>query len=1021
MSYRYKVIADNPLGYWDLSNINSGSNYDITSASNHAFVSNNVIFSTPPLILNSSSTAKFSFPTASIRINNTYDTFNLNAQNKTFSMEFWLSFNVIGNGNGYSINNTASSYYNNNQLDILKAINLNTGSTISKIFYDYNSNTIRFSFSGSSNNDSYVYVKDFDSPIHLVATYQGGKTNVILNGIPGSESFVYDKSVMQSASTASIVQFVIDGSSLNSNYSGSSSFLISNLAFYNYQLDLNVIKNHITWANYQDNPNYYSNLNQNFDYFNLINTQENYALYKKYSGTGLKNYKYQYKIAVDDLGVGPARISPMVFANYSLNNYSFNSSSGVVWSASSDYLYFSDFGSYISNKFSIMMRISSSVTASNQYLFSITNVNGKDTLFLQKNPPTSSGYYLYYFDEVNKIPTLFASIVNPTSTASGGENVILSYDGSNVYLYASTSSVTSTSSALSLRFGNDSILAIGKNLANNSASTSSSNTTFYSNFSVFDFQVTNYSSAQGLIGTNQMIFAPLKNSLTINQYSYVIYEIQTSTITEPVAGSYINWDAPDNLISTISYDGGNTWASITWDSYWSNYNNNVYLENVLVKFEFNQKYNDIQPLRLTAFEYGIYGIYPMVSDFRNYSLYPSTSSAYNTHSFRQYDNKIVFRPENFGINFKPDSNNKVLGFANIISPSISTYGIDFWLRIDDLQTSKSSSQVYLLNTSSYSLYYTASNSVLQWASATNLLLNPSFENYSTSGIDNFYVINSACFTSAYGTLTAPISTNETSPAFGNYVAKVISSSITGTAYGLSYWIIPPTATGGRITVSPNTYYTFSAYVKNGTAIDNVNVGIEWYSSSNTSIATTAISTNYSTAVALSPSWQRISVTAQSPGTAIAAVPVIYTNANSTASGKYFYIDAGQLELGQSMTQYNDSSLFFVYINGASVVNKSFLLKQNEYYHIGISNTYPLSGSISINGGVSNTGSVNANATYGHISVWNTTPSQSDIQNRYNLFVLNVIQTASIQDNTLFLRSSGYYDSASAYKTGTLML
>ena len=161
------------------------------------------------------------------------------------------------------------------------------------------------------------------------------------------------------------------------------------------------------------------------------------------------------------MGIGPAKISPMVFANYSSNNYSINSSSGITWSSSADYLYFSDFGNYITNKFSVMLRTSSSVTASNQYLFSLTAVNGKDTMFLQKNPPSSSGYYLYYFDEINKTSTLFASIVNATSTASGSENIVVSYDGSNVYLYASTSSVTSTSSLIALSFGHGSTLALG--------------------------------------------------------------------------------------------------------------------------------------------------------------------------------------------------------------------------------------------------------------------------------------------------------------------------------------------------------------------------------------------------------------------------------------------------------------------------------------------------------------------------------------------------------------------------------
>jgi len=371
MSYKYKVIADNPLGYWDLSNINSGSNYDITTASNHAFISNNVVFSTPPLILNSGSVAKIAYPTASIRINNTYNAFNLNAQNNTYSLEFWLSMNGVFIGSGYDINNTASGYFNNNQLDILKAINTSTGSTISKIYYDYNSNTLRYSFPGTGNNDAYYYLKNLNSPLHIVATYQGGRINITVNNDQGSTALVYDKTLMNTASLASMVQFLIDGSSLNTNYSGSANFLISNLAIYNYQPTQSIINNHLVWANYQDDPVSFSNLNQNVNYFDLLQLNENFVYYKKYSDFSLKAYSQEYKTQIDYAGIGPKDTIPALFTSTSNGTYSINSSSGIIWSASSDYISFNDFGNYVTNNFSVLMQTSSSVTASNQYLFSI--------------------------------------------------------------------------------------------------------------------------------------------------------------------------------------------------------------------------------------------------------------------------------------------------------------------------------------------------------------------------------------------------------------------------------------------------------------------------------------------------------------------------------------------------------------------------------------------------------------------------------------------------------------------------
>lgn len=987
MSYKYKIIADNPLGYWDLSNVTSGSNYDITTSSNHALVSSNVIFSTPPLILNSGSVAKISSPTASIRINNAYSAFNANSLNSTYTLEFWFHFNGLFNGNGYEVNNTSSGYFNNNQLNILRAINTNTGSTISRIYYDYNSNTLRYGYPGTGNAEAYYYLKNLDVPFHIVATYQSGKINLIVNNEQGVSTMLYDKTLVNSASRLNMVQYLIDGSSINSNYSGSTDFLISNLALYNYQLTSNTIKSHLDWANYQDDPKYFSNLNSNINYFDFIVNEDNFVYYKKYNSFDLRNYSDQYKIYIDRNGVGPEQINPIKFVSTSNVANTFNSSSGTTWTASSDYLYFTDFGKYITNAFSIFLQTSSSVTASNQNLISINGVDGNNTLFLQKNPPSSSGYYLYYYNEFNQTSTLFASIVNPTSTASGRENVGISYDGSNIYLYASTSSVTQSITPFSIK--SNSQLIIGKNIANKSASSTNNNTTFYANLSIFDYAAKDYSSASSSFNTNKMLFAPLTSSFTINQYSYVTYEYPLAFIDQEIGGSYINWSAPDNITAKVSYDNGSSWTDIYWNSYLVNHNNNTFQENILIKFEFNQKYNDIQPLRLNNLEFGLYNNVLPLSDFSDYVLIPNTSSSYDTHSFRNTNNKIVFRPENFGITFKADKTEFVPGYISASSTSLNNYGVDFWLRLDNLQNRFTSS-------------------------VNNLAFNGNFE--------------------------IKVSSQPSTASGWSNTGSVVPGGVTGNALFLRpQGSIQDCAVTNinRVLVEKGDIFYLESWVKitsgtNGTLFP---VALFGYQSSSALSATNPynalVSVNAST---LTPNvWNKYTASFQVAGSSdlVWIAPWVSVRSDSTTGSVYYdnfilrkqpkfiyLLNTSSYSLyytaSNPVLQWASAAPMFVYVNGASVTRASYPLLRNEYYHIAISSSSPVTGNINLNGGVNNTGSFNANATYGHLALWNTTPSAVDIKNRYNLFISNVVATASIQDNTLFLRTNSYYDTASAY-------
>lgn len=226
MSYSLRTLADSPLGYWQL---NSTTSPDLTTASINPVMTNvaSSNLSSPPLAAGSSYAMKI-FSNTSIKITNSnsvYNSMTYASSQDTFAIEFWFSFNNVFDGSGYVKNSqTSTSYYTNNKLNILK-IN-NSSSTFASIFYDYQKNTFRFSFNGSGNQDAYYVPENLNIIYHIVAVYQNGGLLIFVNGVPGINGYVLDKSQIPNISTN--LNFVIDGTSLNT----ANNFLISDLAFY---------------------------------------------------------------------------------------------------------------------------------------------------------------------------------------------------------------------------------------------------------------------------------------------------------------------------------------------------------------------------------------------------------------------------------------------------------------------------------------------------------------------------------------------------------------------------------------------------------------------------------------------------------------------------------------------------------------------------------------------------------------------------------------------------------------------
>jgi hypothetical protein len=254
-------------------------------------------------------------------------------------LAFFQQF-ILGNGYG-------SSYFTNNQLNLIKIINSVNTNTIGRIYFDYPSNTIRFSINGTGNQDAIYYLKNIDRPLHVVVNYDG-QTSIFVNGEKGYSGTIYDYSSIRSASLNTNVKYIIDSLSLQSN-SSSASYLISNLAFYNYKLDVNKVKSHITLANLEDLPNRTSIMNNSIDFFDIRLKNDMFAFYKRMAGKELKQFKSIYNLEAGDLGVSTKYLNNL----YANSTYYINSSSGAYWTGSTNYLSFRDFGKNINKNFTV--------------------------------------------------------------------------------------------------------------------------------------------------------------------------------------------------------------------------------------------------------------------------------------------------------------------------------------------------------------------------------------------------------------------------------------------------------------------------------------------------------------------------------------------------------------------------------------------------------------------------------------------------------------------------------------------
>lgn len=997
MSYDLKVLRDNPIGYWSFNNTPN----DLTLNANNATLTTTSYVS-PPIIANSGSALKLS-NTSSVVITNTagkYEAFSNNFENKTFTVGFWFSLNNFLTGNGYK-----TTPYTNNQLTLFS---IKSGSVIiGKVYYDYLSNTIRFSITGTGNTDAYHVINDTEKQFYVVVNYSNKSSGIVVNGVSGESGSIMDISTMSLYNKTSL-SFTVDGSSITGSSTLPTNFLINSLAFFDYKLSINQIKSHMLWAGNTEKPTFQGNLSASTSIFNFNINPSDQGTYKVISGNDFNTLGTVTNLSSGEKGLQPIVIDDTTFNKYydSTASYTISTSSGIGWSGSAgvDFPnlsnYFNLFNGFVIGGYLYRTAASTAyVSSSGEYVFGINNVNNGQYLFLEYVNVSSS--WQYNLNLYNPVDSTTTTLLSAYTASFKDDNFALLINSNFIQLEILSGSVgssasiatTSSTSYLPLSLGSNSTLTIGNSYHNPETFLSKVNYINLGDLSITSSSFRNiYSSSYTQTTMNFMLnMSNPSDPFFISQHGKWEYIIPSSNLSNAyLLGTAFDWKTMDNCKVTISYDGGNVFVPLNKYQIASGYDLTQPPKNLVIDVDIYTDYRlDNNYQSFNNFTYNFYDNLNLYSDNEYYKIIPASSTSLSNYIPQNVEGNILSRPENFGLKFVGDSS-KATGYATIIVPTTSSYNaIDFWYR-PDANTNR-----------------------------TNLIFNPSFETNTF-----FNQVISSTMARQVGGFT------------GSYSLKVTSTS------SVSIFGMFPSASAVsvvRFPVTPNQNYTFSGYVKDSNTFSNFVTSIEWYASATggTPIAT---STGIS-ASATTTSFTRILVTDVAPSTALYATPKISTTTPSTI-GSFFFIDGLLLENSKTLNTYFDGSFvgaswlstannsqsasginFIVnnisssavvpaiwidntskfkslggtlYINGTSVSDGTYLTAVNEVYHIALILSASNNSSLYLNNGVFSGSSVNTLSTYGYLQFWNQSPTPADILNRYNQFIGKV--PAKITDN-----------------------
>jgi hypothetical protein len=264
MSYKYRVLADRPVGYWRLQ----GSLVsDETATANTGFIgsgSDPVFSNIVPIASNDYVDTNINackiIDTSSIQINNIYDFFYKGYEKKSFGIEFLtiLKSNPSEKTSFITIKNGASIiaelYAEGDQ--IFYKVNGVDASDLSTLSYTTSKQLI-----------------SWESKSHIFALYKEKQIQIMVNGL-SQETINLPLNFMFDSIEGVPLDIIVGPAPTSEGY------IISDIALYDRALSLNEIRSHMFWSNRDSDPKYY--VQQGSAYHFNINNQENMFISRKY-------------------------------------------------------------------------------------------------------------------------------------------------------------------------------------------------------------------------------------------------------------------------------------------------------------------------------------------------------------------------------------------------------------------------------------------------------------------------------------------------------------------------------------------------------------------------------------------------------------------------------------------------------------------------------------------------------------------------------------------------------------------
>lgn len=734
MSYLLNSLQDRAVGHWSFS----GTLNDLTSASNTA--TGTASFTSPPLIAIGGSAMRVT-STASVVINSktNYQWLTNKTFTYPFSMGFWFNFNNQLDGSNYG-----NGIYKNDQLNIFYVKNsanniwdqytgysvgtkvdyngniyVNTVATadrippakntvpsidtahwslvdnlVARVYYDYLSNTFRFSIPGTSgtNTEAHAVISDFDTNYYILISYINGNAIINVNGVQGKNGTIADLPDYDFNN----YKYIVDGSTSlypeSAIGASATNFLINSLEFFSYSPTLDQIKKKFLWAHNDGKPNFQARNNKDTSFFDFYKDVENLGTNFNINGYGFsesQNININ-NLSVDNQGIKPLIISPATIYNKSgitSNGISFTNGGSVVWS---------DFGSKfnLNSKTTISAQIFRS-KAAHEHIFYLNNLNGiSGDLYLEYDA-TISGSTKYILNYKNNSSGSVSTLINLNTNASvTTSNVALSFNSGSITLYVSESSNFSAVYTGSAYSGQNITMPI-KNSNNSFISIGNYDGSLIFTSSIKNVGITDYTFSRSTFNftTASSFMIKLTSSVdptVVSQHGSWKANIALSTFGQSsnIMGTQIEWGGMDSARVYVSSNASTSYTLVNRGVPIPGYDFSAPPKNLLVDIEIDTDYT-VTDSYTQAFNYLNFIVYSDLTFNSNstpYSLSPisSASNNYVTQLFSGLD--ILNRPNNFGIKFSGTNPNPV---TITIPDSTIYYGIDLWYRPDYIASGSS--------------------------------------------------------------------------------------------------------------------------------------------------------------------------------------------------------------------------------------------------------------------------------------------------------------------------------------------